>query len=212
MDGSGLSKPNAERGEHREPGEFTADRRGADRFRSVCRIARVRRTNDVGLWRVRNISDEGMMLAANVEVRVGEELEIALSDSVVVNGTIVWSKEGRCGVHLAQPIDTTGILATLAEEQHDEGRRALRLPVAVEAIVTLPDGARSIDLVDISQHGAGFRYDRRLEPGTALDLLLPSIDQQRRALVRWSHGHRGGLWFTSPLDRTHLESVARFGN
>ena len=54
------------------------DRRGADRYRTVWRIAKVTRDGDVGLWRVRNMSDNGMMLAADVPITVGEQLEIAL--------------------------------------------------------------------------------------------------------------------------------------
>ena len=54
-----------------------ADRRGADRYRTVWRIAKVKRDGDVGLWRVRNMSDRGMMLAADVPIAVGEALEIA---------------------------------------------------------------------------------------------------------------------------------------
>ncbi|MGV7120317.1 hypothetical protein [Sphingopyxis sp. 550A] len=38
------------------------------------------------------------------------------------------------------------------------------MPVDVEAIVALRDDARPIHLVDISQQGAGFRYDRMLGP------------------------------------------------
>src|SRR3546814_6238710 len=45
-----------------------------------------------GLWRVRNISDRGMMLAADVPIAVGEKLEIALSDTVALR-----SEERRVG-------------------------------------------------------------------------------------------------------------------
>lgn len=42
-----------------------SDRRGAGRYRTLCRIAAVRRADDIGLWRVRNISNEGLMLSAD---------------------------------------------------------------------------------------------------------------------------------------------------
>lgn len=186
------------------------DRREGDRYRSVCRIARVSRSDDMGLWRVRNISDKGMMLAADVELAGGEAVEIALSESTVINGRIVWAEKGRCGIAFDQPIDAAAVLATLAQEQQAEGYRALRLPIEIEALVLLRNDARPIDLVDISQSGAGFVYDSKLDPGTEIDLLLPGDDQKRPALVRWSKGNRGGLWFRRPLDRTELESVARF--
>jgi len=186
----------------------SGDRRGSERHRTICRIARVQRARDVGLWRVRNISDKGLMLAADIPAAVGEILDISLSEMVTLRGTIVWAERGRYGVAFDAPIDAAALLRGLADEQRAEGYRALRLPVDVEAIVALRDDARPIDLVDISQQGAGFRYDRTLAPGTEIDLVLPGADLRRRALVRWSRGERGGLWFTQQLDRATLESIA----
>ena len=41
--------------------DFTkGNRRGSERYRTVCRIARVERADDVGLWRVRNISSTSL--------------------------------------------------------------------------------------------------------------------------------------------------------
>ncbi len=185
-----------------------SDRRGAERYRTVCRIARVQRADDVGLWRVRNISNEGLMLSADTPATVGETLNISLSETTTLRGTIIWVERGRCGVAFDRPIDATAVLRGLAEEQRAEGYRALRLPVEVEAVLALSDDARPIDLIDISQQGAGFRYDRVLDPGVEVDLILPGGELRRRALVRWSQGPRGGLWFTQQLDRADLESIA----
>ena len=185
-----------------------SDRRGAKRYRTVCRIARVQRADDVGLWRVRNISNEGLMLAADIPAKVGEALDISLSETSTLRGKIIWAERGCCGVAFDGPIDAAAVLRGLAEEQRAEGYRALRLPVEVEAIIALSADARPIDLVDISQHGAGFRYDRVLDPGAEVDLILPGGDLRRRALVRWSRGKRGGFWFTQQLDRAALESIA----
>jgi len=189
-------------------GATRSDRRGAERYRTVCRIARVQRSEDVGLWRVRNISDNGLMLAADAPVTIGEPLEIAFSETIKLNGTVVWANQGRYGVEFEVPIDAAATLRDLAAEQRAEGYRALRLPVEIEAIIAFRNDAHPIDLVDISQHGAGFRYDRLLDPGAEVELILPGGDVRRRALVRWSCAHRGGLWFTEQLDRSVLESIA----
>lgn len=186
----------------------TSDRRGAERYRTVCRIARVQRADDAGLWRVRNISNEGLMLAADTPTTVGETLDISLSETTTLRSTVIWAERGFCGVAFDRPIDAAAVLRGLADEQRAEGYRALRLPVEIEAIIALPHDSRPIDLVDISQQGAGFRYDRVLDPGTEVDLILPGGDLRRRALVRWSRGLRGGLWFTQQLDRAALESIA----
>lgn len=191
-------------------GDATAERRASSRHRAVCRVGRVTRQNDVGLWRVRNISDEGMQLAADVVIEVGEQVEIALSETITLFGRIVWGSGGRCGVAFDAKIDAAAILRALGTEQAVEGYRSLRLPIAAEAIVILPDGPQPIDLVDISQQGAGYVCDTMLEPGCAIELLLPGGDQRRHALVRWAEGKRGGFWFSRPLDRADLESMARF--
>ncbi|MBB6428145.1 PilZ domain-containing protein [Sphingopyxis sp. JAI128] len=188
------------------------ERRGSSRYRAIRRIARVTRNDDDGLWLVRNISDDGLQLAANVSVTVGEAVAIALSETISVHGRIVWAQGGRCGVIFDGKIDAAATLKALASEQRAEGYRALRLPIEAEAIMILRDGSHPIDLVDISQQGAGYVCDALLKAGHEIDLVLPGGEQRRRALIRWSRGKRGGLWFTQPLDRMVLESIARFGD
>lgn len=186
-----------------------SDRRGGDRYRTVWRIAKVVRDNDVGLWRVRNISDRGMQLAADVPVVIGESLEIFLSDTVALKGKVVWSDGGRCGVAFDAEIDGAGVLKQLAAEQRAYGYRAPRIPVHSAARVVV-DGVESlIQLVDMSQSGAGFVHEGCLEVGRHIHLTLAD-GLERKAIVRWARGDRGGLWFTEPLNRVDLESIRRF--
>lgn len=184
------------------------DRRAADRFCTVCRIAKIERQDDAGLWRVRNISDRGMMLSADVPVEKGERLEIALSENIVLTGRVVWAEKGRCGVAFDEEVDGVGLLKQLAAEQREGGYRAPRLPVRAKATATTDDWALPIELVDLSQSGAGFVHDGRVEAGMVLKLALEG-GIRRQAVVRWSRGGRGGLWLTEPLDRTDLESIRR---
>lgn len=185
------------------------DRRGTDRYRTVWRIAKVRRDGDFGLWRVRNISDRGMMLAADVPIAVGERLEIALSDTVVIRGHVVWSEEGRCGVAFDEEVDVAGVLKQLAAEQRAGDYRQPRLPVRTQAQAVTDEGASGIELVDLSQNGAGFVHDGHWEVGKEFELVLAG-NIRRKAIVRWSRGGRGGLWLTQPLERGDLESISRF--
>lgn len=186
------------------------DRRAQGRYRTICRVARVKRAHDIGLWRIRNLSDSGAMLSADVAVAVGEPLEIALSETIRLKGLVAWADKGYCGVAFDTAIDAAALLRRLGDEQRADGYRALRLPVECAAKLVLRDGTRPIDLVDLSQHGAGFSYASRLEPGTEIEILLKGGTLQRRAIVRWSRGSRGGLWFTIPFDRADLESIRRF--
>jgi len=192
-----------------QEGASDTDRRGGDRYRTVWRIAKVIRNGDAGLWRVRNISDKGMMLAADVPIAVGEQLEIALSDTVMIRGEVVWSDAGRCGVSFDKEVDVADVLKQLAAEQRATGYRQPRLPVSTQAQAVTDDGTTGIELVDLSQNGAGFIHDGHLEVGKEFDLILAG-DVKRRAIVRWSRAGRGGLWLTQPLDRADLESIHRF--
>lgn len=185
------------------------DRRDGGRYRTVCRIAKILRDGDAGLWRVRNISDGGMMLAADVSIAVGERLQIALSDNVVLSARVVWSDNGRCGVAFDEEVDGAAVLKQLAAEQRDGDYRPPRLPVHVRAQAVTDDGASEIEITDMSQSGAGFVHDGQIEAGKELDLVLVG-GLKRKAIVRWSRNGRGGLWLTQPIDRADLESIRRF--
>src|SRR3546814_3826516 len=168
----------------------SADRREGDRYRTVGRIAKVMRNGDAGLWRVRDLSDRGMMLAADVPIAVGEKLEIALSDTVVIRGEVVWSDAGRCGVSFDKEVDVADVLKRLAAEQRGTGYRQPRLPVHSKAEAVTDEGAATpIELVDLSQNGAGFIHDGHFEVGKEFDLILAGGVKSRR-IVRWSR--RGG--------------------
>lgn len=192
-----------------QDGDADADRRGGDRFRTVWRIAKVTRDGDAGLWRVRNMSDGGMMLAVEVPVSVGERLEIALSETIVIQGRVAWCAEGRCGVAFDAAVDGSEVLRQLAAEQQSGDYRAPRLPVHTRAQLVTDGAVSDIELADLSQSGAGFLHDVPLEVGKALELVLPG-DIRRQAIVRWSRGGRGGLWLTEPLGRADLESIRHF--
>lgn len=185
------------------------DRREGDRYRTVWRIAKVAREGDAGLWRVRNMSNGGMMLAADVPVTVGERLEVELSDRIVLRGRVAWAKEGRCGVAFDTDIDVAEVLRQLAADQRVGGYRQPRLPVRMAARAVVEYRTIDIELVDLSQSGVGFVHDGGIEVGKEIELVLAS-GVRRKAIVRWSRGTRAGAWLTQPLGRADLESVRRF--
>lgn len=207
LEGTDMTKDRFPAAEGTTPVNAGSDRRKADRLRSVCRIARVLRDGDAGFWRVRNISDKGMMLAVDVPVAVGERLEIALSETVSFEASVVWTDKGRCGVQFSQAIDAAALLAGLAAEQRATSYRAPRIAVEARAELMLDKGVCPIDLIDISQSGAGFLCSEPLAAGMKVELVLLG-GLRRTAIVRWSRGGRGGLWFQSPLDRSDAESLA----
>lgn len=184
------------------------ERRGGARIHTVLRVARVSRAHDAGLWRVRNISDGGMMMAVSVPVVPGERLSVALSDTVTLAGRVSWWDGGRCGVAFDRQVDCAALLHDLVAEQRRPFYRPPRLPVSARAIVYCEKGLHSVRLLNLSQHGAGFAHDGRVAPGMKAKLLLADGDEHR-GVVRWSHGGRAGMYLVEPLACDRLESASR---
>jgi hypothetical protein len=184
------------------------ERRESARFHTVLRVASVVREHDEGLWRVRNISDRGIMLAAQVPVTPGELLTINLSDSVSVTGSAVWWDGERCGVAFQQPIDCAAVLGALVAEQKRPRYRPPRLDVAVRAIAYCEKGLHTVRVYNLSQHGAAFSHDGCFRAGMAAKLHFET-GEDYRGVVRWSQDGRAGLYLTDPIPCSKLESANR---
>ena len=184
------------------------DRREGTRFHTVLRVAEVTRDHDVGLWRVRNISDRGIMLSTRVQVITGERLVVNLSETISVEGRAVWWDGERCGVAFDQPIDCAGILEGLVVEQKTTRYRPPRLSVATRAIAYCDKGLHTVRVYNMSHHGAAFINDGCFRPGMTAKLHFES-GEDYRGVVRWSKDGRAGLFLTEPISCTKLESANR---
>ena len=184
------------------------ERREDTRFHTVLRVAQVVREHDVGLWRVRNISDKGMMLATQVQVIPGERLEINLSDTISVEGRAVWWDGERCGVAFERPIDCAGLLESLVAEQKSARYRAPRLNVATRAIAYCDKGLHTVRVYNMSHHGAAFTHDGSFHEGMTAKLHFET-GEDYRGVVRWSRDGKAGLYLTEPISSPRLESANR---
>lgn len=188
--------------------QVRTDRRSGDRFRTVFRVAKVVCERAVGLWHIRNISDRGMMLLTRVRVAAGERLSIALSDSVRIEGKVVWYDDGKCGVEFDKPVNSARLLKKLVAERLNPTYRPPRLEVSIPAVAYCERGIHPIRITDISQHGMGFTHDGCLEECSKI---LVRLDNgiERRGVVRWLSGNKGGLQLLEPFTCAELGSVSR---
>ncbi len=191
----------------RADAESEADRRSDQRFRTVYRTAKVGCAGDIALWRVRNISDRGIMLETDRDIAQGERLDIALSETVLIEARVVWAANGRCGAVFRTPIDCPLLLQELAAERRKLGYRAPRLPVVAEAVASTELGAAKVEVFNLSQYGVGFAHDGRFHPGMTVKLKVAGAPE-RRGVVRWSRDGRAGLFLTEPFSCTDLHSIA----
>jgi hypothetical protein len=184
------------------------ERRQDSRIHTLMRVAMVRRAHDVGLWRVRNISDSGMMLATQVPVVAGEPLTIGLSETIAVAGRALWWDGERCGIAFDRPVDCAALLGALVAGQKAPRYRPPRLPVATRAIAYCDKGLHTVRIFNLSQHGAGFAHDGCFRPGMATKLHFPT-GEEHRGIVRWSREGQAGLYLVEPIACARLESAAR---
>lgn len=185
------------------------ERRDNARFHTVLRVAQVVREHDVGLWRVRNISNGGMMLATQVQVVPGERLTVNLSDSVALDGRAIWWDGERCGVAFDEPIDCAALLEGLVTAQKSARYRPPRLAVATRAIAYCDKGLHTVRVYNMSHHGAAFSHDGCFKQGMTAKLHFET-GEDYRGVVRWSEDGRAGLFLTDPIPVARLESANRF--
>jgi hypothetical protein len=200
------SRPGAARAAAKQPVDL--DRRHDQRFHTVLRVARVTRTHDAGLWRVRNISDGGIMLMTGVPVAPGEQLEIALSEKIVLAATVLWWDGERCGAEFDQPIDAAAVLEALVEEQHDPHYRPPRLAVSTRALAYCEKGLHTVRIHNLSQRGAGFEHDGCFKEGMTTKLHFADGDEHR-GVIRWVKDGQAGIFLYEPFPCAQLESALR---
>jgi hypothetical protein len=181
------------------------ERREGGRVQTVMRVAKVTRANDTGLWRVRNISDNGLMLMSGQRVRVGESLIVGLSDTIVVGARVVWAEEGRCGAQFNTPIDCVAVLKALAAEQRGPRYRLPRLAIETLAVLTGENGVSAVKVTDIGQDGVGFSHDGSVRADIAAKLVFAGGGEYR-GVVRWSEEGRAGMHLFERIPLAMLES------
>lgn len=190
---------------------LSQERRGDARHWTVYRTARVERANDAGLWRVRNMSNRGMLLETGATVTPGEPLIVALSKTVRLGGRVVWSDNGQCGVAFDKAISVGAVLRQLVAEQESEDFRPLCLSVRCSARLLTDDDPKEIIVTRLSQSGVSFTYEGDLQDDAKADVAFAD-NVWRRGHIRWTRDGEAGLRLASPFALSELESARRFGH
>jgi len=186
-----------------------AERRRSPRLRTVYRVARVAARGDQGLARIQNISDEGLMISTSMELFRGDAVQIDLSDDCILTGLVAWYDEGRCGIQLLRPVDSSALLRRLYDERHSGRGRPLRLAHSKRVVVVSEQGQRAAVLRDISQAGLKIWHKGHFSPGLAVKVLL-APGMERRGVVRWSKDGVAGIALTEILSVEELGSMSSF--
>jgi hypothetical protein len=190
-----------------------------DRHRNLVEEANVvfrRRRMTVG---VVNVSSRGAMLAADIEPRIGEKIDILFTPDNKTKCVVRWVREGRVGIEFLDETifwETAGNgpvfryeAATPAEQAEDEAARAYRDRSPRQRLLrsgTLYWGGVSVPvrLRNISEGGAQLDSERLLQAGCEVELDLGEAGC-KTAEIRWAKDGQVGLRF---FDQFDLDSLA----
>jgi len=192
--------------------DFSSTSRAAARQRNGARLCTVylfaaaSTDSDEGLCRVNNISDQGMMLMTGLDVAVGDQISVTLSDAITLPAEIIWADAGRVGLRFSRPIDSASIVDALAEKD-TRTHRPPRLVIGLIGTAVTEDGIQPIRALDISQNGMKIAYGGTLEPGARIKVVLENGIEQR-GVVKWSKNQVAGLRFLQPIPHEMVESVS----
>jgi hypothetical protein len=189
---------------HDEPGH-PKDARASKRTLTVLRTVKVQRSQEEGLATLQNISDDGMKLALQLSVRVGDAIVIFLSDVDRLQGTVVWTDGAHCGLQLVEPIDSNALLADLVERTRDGLVRPVRMATTVAGIAYSEGAVHPIQVRDISQRGIKIEHCASFVAGRPIKVRLIT-GLELSGTVRWSREGVAGIRLLAPIGVEQLGS------
>ena len=107
------------------------DEQRSDRRARLFLAARLRAGPGVRPVTIRNLSTTGAMIELGEPPPVGVDVQLSRGD-LSVEGKIVWSRSGSCGVQFAIPIELNGWVPTAGQQRVDEDLARLRSGTAAE--------------------------------------------------------------------------------
>jgi len=182
------------------------DRRNGNRVRTVYRLARVQAEGAEGLARIRNLSDDGMKIDLGLEVALNQRIRVWLSDTISVDGQVVWTSDNECGLKFPESVDSVGLLRNTAEQIRAGEARAPRIGTDLRAVVSSQQGIRPARVHDVSQRGMKLIHDGSFTPGLPVKVTLES-GMERRGVVRWVEDQFAGLLLTETFSVEELKTI-----
>lgn len=152
------------------------------------------------------VSSDGVMIEADIELRIGERVAIVLPDGNSGKCVVRWIHDGRVGMEFdGFALEIGRTLTGAFTFRRDEAPkrkitdRAVRKSRVWTATLHADAEMVAVKLCNISTSGAQLDCNLPLEPGTAVLLSLGGAGFMP-SKVRWSEGGRMGLSFDRNFD------------
>jgi hypothetical protein len=193
----------------------TSNQRAEDRHLNLADRAEVRfrkRSYDVS---VVNVSRHGAMIAAPIEPRIGEKMQIRFEGLNRTDCTVRWIRGGRMGLEFAQE---TVVIAPQAVKElivagrregerpalpEDKNNRAPRHSLLWKAVLHWDHGTFKVRIRNISAEGAMLEGAGELPPESGIELDLGEGGTVS-GHVRWARSGQFGVRFDTRFDMRRL--------
>ncbi len=182
------------------------DRRADNRTITVFRVARAAVCGQEALVYIRNISDSGMKLGIGLSVTLNDIVRVWISETICIEGKVVWYNSGECAIKFAEAIDSAAVLRLTAEQLRSGETRPPRFATDLPAVVTSERGMSAARVRDVSQRGMKIAHDGSFAPGLAVKIQLES-GIERRGFVRWVRDELAGISLTELFSVDDVRTV-----
>jgi PilZ domain-containing protein len=184
------------------------DRRTGTRHLKILRVGTLVANGRRELCLIRNISAGGLMAHVYSVLQMDQEVSVAFKSNQLLDGKVVWIKDGNVGIAFDEPIDVEEMLSNASLT---ESGMLPRMPrIEVDWLATVRAGATItwVTIRDISQGGVKFESDTRIEPGQQVTV---TVDRFRSVpgVLRWYDDGQGGISFNELIPFSELMSWLR---
>lgn len=143
------------------------ERRSEPRMRTV-RLVQLAHDGETAYARCRDVSDLGMKLDLTAPIELNAYVTVALSHSIMLCGTVIWTNGRECGLAFDCPIDSEALLAAT-----EPAPRMPYMPPTLEML-----GARQAEVRSAPPPRASF------QPGLAITAMVCPNQEEHGALRR----------------------------
>ena len=200
----------------REEARLT-NQRCEDRLRDIVEVTVMVFRRKKQPVKVVNVSSRGAMIAADIEPRIGEKIDLLFTAKNKTNCVVRWIRDGRIGVeflnetifwdtaHTNSPVfryEGEEASAPRAVVNREQRQTLLRSGTLYWSGISIP-----VRLRNISAGGARIESERELRPGVEVELDLGEAGFQY-AEVRWAKDGQIGLRFAAEFDLDSLAPAA----
>ena len=173
-----------------------AERRSDDRLPALLRVAKLTGERGEQLIRIRNMSAGGLMAEHGQVLNVGEIVSLEIGTQKIPS-SVVWKREGTCGIKFDQNVDLGELLAG-RKPRHGFRPRPPRLEVGCKASLRIGKTYYTVDVHDMSLGGMKVEPIEEYCLGKPVVVVVESL-RPVKGEVRWFSDRKAGIVFDQPL-------------